>query len=120
MTSFKTIDGIPVTANKWILKDVLRDEWGFDEVVISDHSAVKELVPHGIAAHYEEAAKLAIEAGCDIDMMTATYSNHLKDLVESGQIDIQLINESVKRVLKLKNDLGLFENPYRGANELEA
>ena len=119
MTSFNTIDGIPVTANKWILKDVLRDEWGFDEVVISDHSAVKELVPHGIAAHYEEAAKLAIEAGCDIDMMTATYSNHLKDLVESGQIDIQLINESVKRVLKLKNDLGLFENPYRGANELE-
>ena len=72
-----------------------------------------------IDAHYEEAAKLAIEAGCDIDMMTATYSNHLKDLVESGQIDIQLINESVKRVLKLKNDLGLFENPYRGANELE-
>lgn len=119
MTSFNTIDGIPVTANKWILKDVLRDEWGFDEVVISDHSAVKELVPHGIAAHYEEAAKLAIEAGCDIDMMTATYSNHLKDLVESGQIDIQLINELVKRVLKLKNDLGLFENPYRGANELE-
>lgn len=117
MTSFNTIDGIPVTANDWLLRDVLRKEWGFDGVVISDHSAVKELVPHGIARDGKEAAKLALEAGCDIDMMTATYSNHLASLVENGQLDIKYIDEAVMRVLELKNKLGLFENPYRGADE---
>lgn len=107
----------PVTANDWLLRDVLRKEWGFDGVVISDHSAVKELVPHGIARDEKEAAKLALEAGCDIDMMTATYSNHLASLVENGQLDIKYIDEAVMRVLELKNKLGLFENPYRGADE---
>ena len=116
MTSFNTIDGIPVTANKWLLRDVLRDEWKFDGVVISDHSAVKELVPHGVAKDYREAAKLALEAGCDIDMMTATYSNHIKELIESHELDESLLDEAVMRVLELKNELGLFENPYRGAN----
>lgn len=119
MTSFNTIDGVPVTGNSWLLRDVLRDEWRFKGVVISDHSAVKELVPHGVAKDYRDAAKLALQSGCDIDMMTATYSNHLKDLVESGELDIKYIDEAVMRVLELKNDLGLFENPYRGANEDE-
>lgn len=117
MTSFNTIDGIPVTANEKVLRGILRDEWGFHGVVISDHSAIKELIPHGVAANGAEAAKLAIEAGCDIDMMTATYSNHLKDLVESGKLDEKYIDEAVMRVLELKNKLGLFENPYRGADE---
>ena len=117
MTSFNTIDGIPVTGNKRMLKDILRDEWGFQGVVISDHSAVKELIPHGIAANEKEAAKLAIEAGCDIDMMTATYSNQLKELVEKGEVNIKLIDEAAMRILELKNNLGLFENPYRGADE---
>lgn len=119
MTSFNTIDGIPVTANEWLLRDVLRDEWGFNGVVISDHSAVKELVPHGVAADAKEAAKLALEAGCDIDMMTATYSNYLKELVESGSVAIESLDEAVLRILELKNELGLFENPYRGADEQE-
>ena len=119
MTSFNTIDGIPVTGNKRILTDILRDEWGFDGVVISDHSAVKELVPHGIVEDEKNAAKLALEAGCDIDMMTAAYSQHLKSLVESGEMDEKYIDKSVMRVLELKNDLGLFENPYRGADEDE-
>lgn len=119
MTSFNTIDGVPVTANKWLLTDVLRKQWGFDGVVISDHSAVKELVPHGVAANLKEAAKLAIEAGCDIDMMTASYANHLKELVENGELDIQYIDQAVMRILELKNKLGLFENPYRGADEEE-
>lgn len=117
MTSFNTIDGVPVTANERVLRDILRDEWGFKGVVISDHSAVKELIPHGVAANGAEAAKLALEAGCDIDMMTATYSNHLKELVETGQLDEKYIDEAVMRVLELKNKLGLFENPYRGADE---
>lgn len=117
MASFNTIDGIPVTANERLLKEILRDEWGFDGVVISDHSAVKELVPHGFAKDEKEAAKLAIEAGLDIDMMTATYSNYLAKLVEEGKLDIKYIDEAVMRVLELKNKLGLFENPYRGGNE---
>ena len=117
MTSFNTIDGIPVTANEWILRDILRKEWEFDGVVISDHSAVKELVPHGVAKDAKEAARLAMLAGCDIDMMTATYSNHLKELVETGKLDIAYIDEAVMRILELKNKLGLFENPYRGGNE---
>lgn len=117
MTSFNTIDGIPVTANEWVLRDILRKEWGFKGVVISDHSAVKELVPHGIAKDAKEAAKLAMLAGCDIDMMTASYSNHLKELVDNNELDIAYIDEAVMRVLELKNKLGLFENPYRGANE---
>jgi len=119
MTSFNTIDGIPVTGNKRILTDILKKEWGFDGVVISDHSAVKELIPHGIVENEEEAAQLALEAGCDIDMMTATYSNNLKKLIESGKVDQSVLDQAVMKVLKLKNDLGLFENPYRGANEEE-
>lgn len=116
MTSFNTIDGVPVTGNSRMLRDILRDEWGFKGVVISDHSAVKELIPHGVAKDEREAAKLALESGCDIDMMTAAYSNNLKDLVESGELDIKYIDEAVMRVLELKNHLGLFENPYRGAD----
>lgn len=119
MSSFNTIDGVPVTGNKWLLRDVLRNQWNFDGVVISDHSAVKELIMHGVAANAKDAAKQALEAGCDIDMMTATYSNNLKDLVEKGEIDEALIDEACMRVLQLKNDLGLFENPYRGADEEE-
>lgn len=119
MTSFNTIDGIPVTGNKRILTDILKKEWGFDGVVISDHSAVKELIPHGIVENEEEAAQLALEAGCDIDMMTATYSNNLKKLIESGKVDQSVLDQAVMKVLKLKNDLGLFENPYRGADEEE-
>ena len=117
MTSFNTIDRIPVTANQSLLHDLLRDEWGFKGVTISDHSAVKELINHGIAENEKEAAKKALEAGCDIDMMTACYANHLSELVKEGQLDIKSIDEAVLRVLELKNDLGLFENPYRGANE---
>ncbi|MCD7807924.1 MAG: beta-glucosidase BglX [Erysipelotrichaceae bacterium] len=117
MTSFNTINGIPVTGNKEILRDLLRDEWEFNGVVISDHSAIKELIPHGVVEDSKAAAKLAIEAGCDIDMMTSTYSNNLKELVESGQLDKKFIDEACMRVLELKNDLGLFENPYRGADE---
>lgn len=117
MASFNTIDGIPVTANSRLLRNVLRDEWGFEGVVISDHSGVKELICHGIVEDEKEAAKLALEAGCDIDMMTATYSNYLKELVENHQLDERYIDEAVMRVLELKNKLGLFENKYRGANE---
>ncbi|RDW21471.1 beta-glucosidase BglX [Oceanobacillus arenosus] len=117
MTSFNTIDGIPATGNKELMRDLLRGEWKFDGVVISDWNAVRELIFHGVAEDDREAAFKAINASVDIEMMSSAYVNHLQALVEEGVIDVELINESVLRVLKLKEKLGLFENPYRGADE---
>ncbi|MGT2667105.1 beta-glucosidase BglX [Streptococcus rifensis] len=116
MTSFNTVDGIPATANKWLMNDVLRKEWGFDGVIITDYAAIQELVAHGIARDEREASQMAIEATVDIDMKTNCYSNQLKPLLENGEISETLINDAVWRVLKLKNDLGLFENPHRFAD----
>jgi beta-glucosidase len=117
MTSFNTVDGIPVSGNKWLMRKVLREEWGFKGVTVSDYAAIKELIYHGIAEDEYDAAKLGIEAGVDFDMKTSVYSNHLKELVENNKVDIKLINEAVLRILNLKNELGLFENPYRGADK---
>ncbi|MDT8718035.1 beta-glucosidase BglX [Clostridium sp. 19966] len=119
MTSFNTLDRVPSTGNKKLLRDVLRGEMGFDGVIISDWAAIEELIHHGIAGDKKEAAALAIEAGVDIDMMTTCYSSNLKELVEENEVDEALINEAVLRILELKNDLGLFENPYKDADEAE-
>lgn len=116
MTSFNTVDGIPATGNKWLFRDVLREEFGFDGVVISDWGAIIELIPHGIAADKKEAAELAIKAGIDIEMMTTCYSENLKELIEEKRVDEAVLDEAVLRILTLKNDLGLFENPHRGAD----
>ncbi|MGP4039642.1 beta-glucosidase BglX [Gracilibacillus sp. D59] len=117
MTAFNTVDGIPATGNKRLMRDLLREEWDFNGVMISDWGAVKELIPHGVAADESEAALKAIKAGVDIEMMTACYVKNLKDLVELGAVKEELIDEAVIRILKLKQKLGLFENPYRGADE---
>ncbi|MFB1051007.1 beta-glucosidase BglX [Paraliobacillus sp. JSM ZJ581] len=117
MTAFNTVDGIPASGNEKLMRELLRDEWGFDGVVISDWGAIKEMIPHGIAADESEAAKKGLKAGVDIEMMTSTYVKNLQTLVEQGGISEELINESVRRILQLKEKLGLFENPYRGANE---
>lgn len=117
MTSFNTVDGIPSTGNKWLFRDVLRDDLGFEGTVISDWGAISEMIPHGVAANEKEAAELAIKAGVDIEMMTSTYSHYLAELIAEGRIDASLVDEAVLRILELKNDLGLFENPYRGADE---
>lgn len=116
MTSFNVVDGEPSTGNKWLLNDVLREEWGFDGVIISDWGAVKELIPHGVAADEEEAAYKAMNATMDIEMMTFTYSKYLEKLISEGRVSEQLLDEAVMRILTLKNKLGLFENPYRAAN----
>jgi len=117
MTAFNTVDGIPATSNEWLMRTILRDEFGFDGVLISDWGAVKEAIPHGVAADNKEAGYKAAKAGVDIEMMTPCYINHLQDLVENGEISEAMIDESVMRILQLKNKLGLFENPYRGADE---
>lgn len=117
MTSFNTLGRIPSTANKKLLRDILREEWGFDGVVISDWGAVWELVEHGIAEDKDEATFLAMRAGVDIDMMTEVYANHLKKLVENNKVPEKWVDEAVYRILQLKNKLGLFENPYKDADE---
>lgn len=117
MTSFNTYDGVPVTGNEFLLKEILRDEWGFDGVIISDYAAVRELVDHGIAVDEKNASELALKATTDIDMKTNAYASQLQPLVKDGKISEELIDESVWRVLKLKNDLGLFEDPFRSADE---
>ncbi len=119
MTSFNTVDGIPATANRWLFRDVLRKEFGFEGVVISDWGAIIEIIAHGAAENEKQAAELAIKAGVDIEMMTTCYTDHLQELIEEGTIDEALLDEAVLRILTLKNELGLFENPYRGADEAE-
>ena len=117
MPSFNSLNGVPSVANKKLMLDLLREEWGFDGVVISDYNAVGELVNHGIAADLKDAARMAMEAKCDIDMVQNAYYLHLADLVREGAITEAAVDEAVMRVLKLKNELGLFENPYHGADE---
>lgn len=117
MTSFNTVNSIPSTGNTWLMRDLLRKEWGFDGVVISDWGAVKELIPHGVAENDKEAAEKAIKAGVDIEMMTSCYIKQLERLLEDGKIKIEMIDEAVLRILNLKEELGLFENPYKGASE---
>ena len=117
MPSFNSLNGIPSVANKWLMNRVLRQEWGFDGVVISDYAAVSELVTHGVAEGPEDAVRLAMEAGCDIDMVDNYYFRYLADLVRSGIIPEKMLDAAVMHVLALKNELGLFENPYHGADE---
>ncbi|AGX02978.1 glycosyl hydrolase, family 3 [Bacillus sp. NRRL B-14911] len=118
MSAFNTVDGIPATGNKKLMRDILRGEMDFDGVLISDWGAVKEMIPHGIAEDEAAAALKAIQAGIDIEMMTTCYVDHLKSFVDSGDLDEGIIDEAVLRILKLKEKLGLFDNPYRGADEL--
>ncbi|MDF9845431.1 MULTISPECIES: glycoside hydrolase family 3 N-terminal domain-containing protein [unclassified Paenibacillus] len=116
MTSFNIVDGIPATGNRKLLRDLLRTEWGFDGVIISDWASIKEMVAHGAAEDDKEAAFKAIRAGVDIDMMTTSYLHHLPQLVDEGLVDEALIDEAVLRILQLKEKLGLFASPTRGAD----
>ncbi len=116
MTSFNTVNGIPSSVNKWLLRDLLRKELGFKGIIISDFSAIEETIAHGVSIDSKDAAYKAITAGVDIDMMSRAYSNNLKNLVKEGKVSEELLDESVLRVLQLKNELGLFENPYGNAN----
>ncbi|WP_242831976.1 glycoside hydrolase family 3 N-terminal domain-containing protein [Butyrivibrio sp. VCD2006] len=120
MTSFNTLNGIPSSGNKWLMRDVLRGEMDFDGVLISDWAAIAEMENWGFAENLKEAADLAMKAGVDIDMCTEAYGRNLESLVNEGRIKMELLDEAVLRVLTLKNDLGLFEDPYRGASVLRA
>lgn len=113
MPSFNTINGVPSTVNPFLLKTVLRGEWGFVGVVISDFFAVQGVYEEGSCNSREECAALCVENGVDIDMAGDTYINHLENALNEGLVTMEDIDDCVMRVLKLKNDLGLFEDPYR-------
>lgn len=119
MTSFNIVNGIPATVNKWLLKDLLRNELGFKGIVISDYSAIEETIKHGVSEDKKDAAYKAITAGVDIDMMSNVYAGNLKQLVEEKLVSEELIDDAVLRVLRLKNSLELFENPYKNIDNRE-
>jgi beta-glucosidase len=112
MSAFNEIGGVPATSNAFVLRAVLRDEWQWPGVVLSDYEAVRELIPHGVAADLADAARLSILAGLDVDMMSDAYAQHLAALVDAGAVPAQLVDDAVRRVLRLKFQLGLFERPY--------
>ncbi|MEZ3135191.1 beta-glucosidase BglX [Stutzerimonas kunmingensis] len=113
MIALNTVNGMPASANRWLLRDLLRDDWGFRGLNISDHGAIDELLRHGVARDGREAARLAIEAGIDLSMHDSLYLQELPGLVERGEVPIELIDQAVGRVLGAKYDLGLFHDPYR-------
>ncbi len=113
MNAFNDVDGLPATANQYLQRTLLKGDWNYRGVVVSDWNSIGEIVDHGVAADLKEAASRAIKAGSDIDMEASAYINHLEDLVEAGQVDTALIDDAVRRVLRLKHALGLFEDPYR-------
>ena len=115
MTSFNEIGGIPSTASPWLMTTLLRREWGFRGFVVSDWTAVAELMNHGVAGSRAEAGKLALEAGVDMDMVSRIYMDDLPALVRAGRIPMAVVNEAVRRVLRAKAALGLFDDPYHGA-----
>nr|WP_243846870.1 glycoside hydrolase family 3 N-terminal domain-containing protein [Sphingomonas japonica] len=113
MASFNEIAGIPSTANDWLLTTVLREEFGFAGIVVSDYTSDEELVAHGFAADRREAAKLALLAGVDLSMQSNLYTSYLPDLVASGEVPMAVVDRSVRRILTVKAMLGLFEDPFR-------
>ncbi len=113
MNSFNEIGGTPATASVHLQREILKGEWGFDGFVVSDWGSIGELVPHGVARDAREAAKLAIAAGSDMDMESGAYVAELKGLVESGAVPVGAVDEAVRRVLRVKFRLGLFDDPYR-------
>ncbi|GAA4872704.1 beta-glucosidase BglX [Ferrimonas pelagia] len=113
MTSFNDLNGTPATGSKFLLTDVLRDKWGFEGFVVTDYTAVNELVPHGYARDDKHAAEIAFNAGADMDMVGRTYINYLEELIEEGKVDESKIDHSVRLILEMKWRLGLFEDPYR-------
>jgi len=120
MTSFNEINGIPATGNPWLLKDLLRAQWNFNGMVVTDYTSINEMVPHGFVANDAEAAVSAINAGVDMDMVGEAFLNHLKDAVNSRLVSVETINLACRNILEAKYKLGLFDDPYKYANDQRA
>ncbi len=113
MTAFNDINGVPCTGSKYLYKDILRKEWGFKGLVVTDYTAIMELIAHGYAKDLKEGAEHAMNAGIDVDMISEAYVSHLKELVEEGKIEEGQVDVAVCRILEMKFLLGLFDDPYR-------
>ncbi len=113
MSSFNDIGGVPATGNQHLLTEILRWEWGFSGLVVSDYTSEEELILHGFAADGPDAVVKALTAGCDISMQSGLYYKHIPELVRSGKLSLAVVDRAVRRVLEVKRALGLFENPYR-------
>lgn len=116
MTSFNDYDGVPASGNKFLLDNILRKEWGFRGFVVTDYTSINEMVSHGVAADDKAAGELALNAGVDMDMQGAVYQRFLKKSVQEGKVTRKQIDEAVRRVLRLKFELGLFDDPYKFCN----
>ena len=112
MTSFNDNDGVPSTGNTFVVKDVLRGEWGFDGLVVTDWNSMGEMINHGFGTDRKDVAAKAANAGVDMDMMTYGFLSHLEELVKSGDVKVSTIDNAVRNILRVKILLGLFENPY--------
>ncbi|MEI7037161.1 beta-glucosidase BglX [Fulvimonas yonginensis] len=118
MSSFNALNGVPATANPYLMDEILRKEWGFDGFVVSDYTAVMELTNHGIARDAATATKKALEAGVEVDMMSHFYDTQIPKLLAEHQLSMATVDEAVRRVLRVKFALGLFEHPYPQAPEV--
>jgi beta-glucosidase len=112
MVALNSINGVPATADSWLLKDLLRDKWKFKGITISDHGAIKELIKHGVASDPQEAVRIALKSGVDMSMSDEYYSKYLPALVKSGDVTMAEIDDAARHVLNVKYDMGLFNDPY--------
>ncbi len=119
MASFNEIDGVPATGNKWLLTDLLRNEWNFNGFVVSDYTGVSEMVEHGMG-DLQTVSALALNAGLDMDMVSEGFLTTLKKSVDEGKVSVDQIDKAVRRILKAKYELGLFDDPYRYCNDERA
>lgn len=117
MSAFNDLNGVPCTANHWLLTDVLRDRWGFRGMVVTDYTAIPELVNHGVVANEQEAGEAALKAGVDMDMQGTVFLSYLEQSISEGRVTEDMVNIACARVLELKFMLGLFDDPYRYMDE---
>ena len=117
MNGFNEINGVPVTGSEYLLRDILKDKWGFDGFVISDYASIEEMATHGYVKNERMAAKKAVKAGVDMDMEAYAYVNELVGLVRDGEVDEAVIDDAVRRILRVKFELGLFDDPYKYLDE---
>jgi beta-glucosidase len=116
MNSFNVVNGVPATGNKWLQRDILKDAWKFNGFVVSDWGSGGEMIAHGFAKDLKQVAEISTNAGSDMDMESYANVAYLKELVEAGKVDIKLVDDAVKRILTVKFQLGLFDDPYRYCN----
>jgi beta-glucosidase len=120
MAGFHELNGVPASGNEYLLRTILRDEWDFQGLVVSDWASIAELIPHGFAADERDAAGKALRAGVDMEMATTTFADHLGALLEEGAVTVEMIDASVRSILRVKMALGLFERPYTDPSEFPA